>query len=207
MPPMGQETFGKFFEILDLLKYEENGTQVIEINASGPKKADEDIKEICVWVFQRRGLNDAAATEMTTVPEGKEAFKPEKDRWTLPIGKIQSKYGFEAGPAIALAVALIDMPVKDPKSGKEQIAQKVLLWSQSIDLREAPKKTVTDRVKERAQAASKAREEVLKEAKKIERAEAAAKKTEVATASTTRQSADKAPKSRARPARSRRPAR
>ncbi len=119
-------TFGKFFETLDLM---ESPSGAITISAAGPKSRDEAVKEICVWVFQRNGDDDAAATEMTTVAEGREAFTQSAQKWTLQVKKIESKIPFEEGPAIAVAIALIDGPTDGRKK-----AEKVLQWSQSIDL-------------------------------------------------------------------------
>src|SRR4029450_765059 len=35
------------------------------VMAVGPRDKSDDIKEICAWVYQRRGSDDAGATEMT----------------------------------------------------------------------------------------------------------------------------------------------
>jgi hypothetical protein len=123
-------TFGKFSETLDLVKSPDSTIKVV---AKGPKAADETIKEICAWVFQRNGDDDAAATEMTTVKSGREAFRQTRREWTLPLMKIESNIGFRKGPAIAAAIALIEIPVTDA-NGNSAKAEKVLIWSQSIDL-------------------------------------------------------------------------
>jgi hypothetical protein len=123
-------TFGKFSETLDLVKSPDRTIQVV---AKGPKDANETIKEICAWVFQRNGDDDAAATEMTTVPSGKEAFTQTRREWTLPLMKIESDVAFRKGPAIAAAIALIEIPITDA-NGNSAKAEKVLIWSQSIDL-------------------------------------------------------------------------
>jgi hypothetical protein len=130
MPGPEQDTFGKFFETLELMKLPNNE---IEIVARGPKATDDKIRELCVWVFQRNGDNDAAATEMTTV--SRKAFKVTDGDWRLRIGKIKSRIPFQEGPAIALAIALIDHPIeRDTEGNPTKRAQKVLLWSQSVDL-------------------------------------------------------------------------
>jgi hypothetical protein len=138
--------FGNFFETLDVVKLR-NGK--IHISAKGPKQEDEKIRELCVWVFQRSGDDDAAATEMTTV--SRESFDQQPESWSLDIGKIEPdeeepnprEIPFHQGAAIGLAIALIDTPKKNEDgtpvldtTGAPEMVQKVLLWSQSLDLRD-----------------------------------------------------------------------
>jgi hypothetical protein len=132
--------FGNFFEKLDVVLLKDGQ---IGVTATGPKAREENIKEICVWVFQRNGANDAAATEMTTVAP--KALDQRRTKWTLQIGKIDSGIDvpFQTGPAIGLAIALIETPKKDEagepeldEAGNPKVLQRVLLWSQSIDLKD-----------------------------------------------------------------------
>jgi hypothetical protein len=138
-------THGQFFETLDYRLVDGK----VHISAGGPKAKDDNIKEICVWIFQRSGDDDAAATEMTTIHP--EAFDPHptETSWSLEIGQIKDKeeamtkeIPFHPGAAVALAVALVEFPKKTDageavlEGGQPKVVQKVLLWSQSIDLRE-----------------------------------------------------------------------
>jgi hypothetical protein len=81
-----------------------------KVMAVGPRDESDDIKELCAWVYQRQGSDDAAATEMTTTggklkqPNGKDP------RWEMELGKVpeDGRLELEAGWAHAVAVALIE---------------------------------------------------------------------------------------------------
>lgn len=80
------------------------------VMAVGPRDKSDDIKEICAWVYQRRGSDDAAATEMTTT--GGKLKQPDANnpRWEMELGKVpeDSQLELEPGWAHAVAVALIE---------------------------------------------------------------------------------------------------
>jgi hypothetical protein len=117
----------------------ENGVVI----ARGPFDPDqEEILELCAWVFQRdpRGDgNDVAATEMTEhhanthhllrQKEHELGFeKDEKDnksRWRLPIAKVENG-DLQAGKdAFAVAIAMI----------REQGQQRVIWWGHPVKLK------------------------------------------------------------------------
>src|SRR3954463_7761125 len=54
-----------------------------KVMAAGPRDKDDDIKDLCAWVYQRRGSDDAAATEMTTA-----GGKVKQPRRTPPGGGV-----------------------------------------------------------------------------------------------------------------------
>jgi len=101
------------------------------VDGKGPLEGDADVKEMCIWFVQHRDDGDAAATEMTTSVEGRDAFaqtplgQPNRE-WTLPTGTISGE-SLEPGPAFALAIAL----VRDDATGDE----KVRLWGQTVVLK------------------------------------------------------------------------
>jgi hypothetical protein len=108
------------------------GNKVIAI---GPLHPGETVDEVCAWVFQRRGDNDAAATEMTTNrPDPAHPHEPGHFqqipgvRWLLPMGKISNPTAFVPGQAFAVAVALMT-----DTGGK----QRVTWWGQPVDLFES----------------------------------------------------------------------
>ena len=87
--------------------------------ARGPfDAAEEEIIELCVWVFQR-GANDAAATEMTTgkdhhtgggdhVTFDKDAKG--RDRWNMPLRLVGAE---KLTPGDAFGVAVAKMKMKE----------------------------------------------------------------------------------------------
>lgn len=80
-----------------------------KVMAAGPRDKDDDIKDLCAWVYQRRGSDDAAATEMTTA--GGKLKQPDghHPRWEMELGKVpeDSQLELEPGWADAVAVASI----------------------------------------------------------------------------------------------------
>jgi hypothetical protein len=107
--------------------------ELCEYIAMGPVGATDTVKELCAWVYQRNGENDAAATEMTTTETGKGKLiaVPGSGRWQLPLGKI-SDCDFQSGAAFAVAVALmVDANRKE----------RVVWWGQPIDLTVVPAAT------------------------------------------------------------------
>ena len=103
--------------------------------ARGPFDAvEEQIIEICVWVFQR-GDNDAAATEMTTGdahhPGHDDHVKFDKDdkgrdRWNMPLRQVGT-VPLTAGDAFGVAVAMLKMKSEDD-------AQRVVWWGHPLKL-------------------------------------------------------------------------
>jgi hypothetical protein len=80
-----------------------------KVMAAGPRDKSDDIKELCAWVYQRQGSDDAAATEMSTT--GGELRQPDAQnpRWEMELGKVPKagQLELQAGWAHAVAVALI----------------------------------------------------------------------------------------------------
>lgn len=106
--------------------------------ARGPfDAAEEEIIELCVWVFQR-GANDAAATEMTTgkdhhtgggdhVTFDKDAKG--RDRWNMPLRLVGTEK-LTPGDAFGVAVAMMKMK-------KEDNVQRVMWWGHPLKLHDA----------------------------------------------------------------------
>ena len=104
-----------------------------EVIAIGPLHPSETVDEVCAWVFQRSGHNDAAATEMTTNrPDPAHPHDHFQQipgvRWLLPMGKISDRTAFVPGQAFAVAVALMT-----DSDGN----QRVTWWGQPVDLFES----------------------------------------------------------------------
>lgn len=104
------------------------------VNAKGPLLPGDNVKEICAWVYQKNGVNDAAATEMTLTDaaratlteEGKDPFDGSiPERWSLELKQI-SNASLRNAPAFAVAIALIL-----DASGNE----KVVWWGQPLELK------------------------------------------------------------------------
>src|ERR671931_1893996 len=80
------------------------------VMAAGPRDTSDDIKELCAWVYQRQGSDDAAATEMSTT--GGKLRQPDahNPRWEMELGKVpkDGQLELEPGWAHAVAVALIE---------------------------------------------------------------------------------------------------
>ena len=105
------------------------------IDAMGPlDRSEEDMIELCAWIFQR-GDHDAAATEMTTGHDHETAhgehleFSKDshgRDRWTLPLRQVGDK-PLEVGDAFGVAVAMMRM-----KKQKDQ--QRVIWWGHPVTL-------------------------------------------------------------------------
>ncbi len=95
-----------------------------EVIAIGPLHPTEKIKELCAWVYQRQGPDEAAATEMTTLQPA--SFQQlDGVRWLLLLGRI-SQTGFVPGRAFAVGVALmIDL---------NTLKESVTWWGQPVDL-------------------------------------------------------------------------
>lgn len=105
------------------------------VEAMGPlDPSKEDIVELCAWVFQRRRLKDAAATEMatteshhvTTTGGHVEVFKDEggRDKWRLPLVQVGDEQLAE-GDAFGVAVAVT-------RQGSEE--QTVVWWGHPLVL-------------------------------------------------------------------------
>ena len=98
--------------------------------AIGPLHPTEKIVEVCAWIYQERNGGSrvtAAATEMTTVPDGKNTFQQlEGNRWLLPLKRV-STATFQPGRGFAVAVALVtNWPTAN--------GQRVVWWGQPVDL-------------------------------------------------------------------------
>jgi len=80
-----------------------------KVMAVGPRDKDDNILELCAWVYQRSGADDAAATEMTTT--GGKLKQPDghNPRWEMELAKVpeDGQLELEPGWAHAVAVALI----------------------------------------------------------------------------------------------------
>jgi hypothetical protein len=118
-------TGGNFEDKLQLVKDPDTGD--IHVEAKGP--VDGDVVELCVWIIQRQGESDAAATQITTYP-GRGKLKIEKDpvtnkkTWELRALKASTR-PLKPGFATAMAIALFL-----EENGEEQAYQ----WAQSVEL-------------------------------------------------------------------------
>jgi len=101
--------------------------------AIGPLHPTEKMIEVCAWIYQERngnGRSTAAATEMTTDPNGKEEFQQiDGRRWLLPLKQVSSA-GLRPGRGFAVAVALV---ANFPGGNGER----VVWWGQPVDLIES----------------------------------------------------------------------
>jgi hypothetical protein len=115
------------------LTVEDSGVVV----ASGPfDPANEEIIELCAWVFQRDAddaANDVAATEMTDhhgnhhhLLKGDGELTIEGNHWRLPIARV-GQGDLRPGEAFAVAVAMI----------KEKGKQRVIWWGHPVMLKAA----------------------------------------------------------------------
>ena len=105
--------------------------------ARGPfDAAEEQIIEICVWVFQR-GENDAAATEMTTGHANHPGHDDHvtfdkddrgRDRWNMPLRQV-GDFPLTGGEAFGVAVAMLEMK-------REDDAQRVIWWGHPLTLKD-----------------------------------------------------------------------
>ncbi len=97
------------------------------VDAQGPLDENEEMVELCAWVFQDQGGDQAAATEMTTTG-GKLEILPAQSqqsrKWKLPLAKV-GNFDLRSGPAFAVAVALMTDP---------QDKQKVVWWGHPVRL-------------------------------------------------------------------------
>lgn len=117
----------------------DTATGNVYVDTKGPLSDYADLKEICVWVFQRKPgqPNDIAATEMSTTMKDRGEFtqapsvgSPNR-KWGLPARKLADGSGrqLEAGPAIAMAIAFFENHNSpDPNQFK------VVQWAQSVEL-------------------------------------------------------------------------
>ena len=104
-----------------------------DVIAIGPLHADDELKEVCAWIYQPTSVvgSDAAATEMHFEngdhPPGAGHFQQVPgERWLLPLKRI-STAEFRDGPAFAVAIALIvDTSARNN--------QRVVWWGQPVDL-------------------------------------------------------------------------
>jgi len=103
--------------------------------ARGPvNPSEEEIVELCAWVFQRRD-SDAAATEMTHdahhllkgehLGKGKGELKVGKNHWSMELAKVGEGKPLGLGEAFAVAVAMTK------KNGKQQ----VVWWGHPVELK------------------------------------------------------------------------
>jgi hypothetical protein len=121
----------KFDDVLQLRK---DGAVVLD--ATGPlEPSEEQMVELCAWVFQRGG-NDAAATEMTTGDHHETAggdhlefFKdPDgRDHWRLHLRQVGAE-PLVPGDAFGVAVAMMK---------NEHDQQRVVWWGHPVQLAEA----------------------------------------------------------------------
>jgi hypothetical protein len=133
MPPL--DPGGNFDDELKLY-IDDKGD--VAVRTEGPLGNNSDLREICVWVFQRKPgeLNDVAATEMSTTlaaDEREEFFATptlgiEGRRWKLPSHKLDDETSAQlgAGPAVAMAIGFF----RNHENGQF----KVLQWAQSVVL-------------------------------------------------------------------------
>jgi hypothetical protein len=120
----------------DVLQLKEES--VVVVDATGPlDPAEEEIVEICAWVFQR-GQQDAAATEMTTGDHHGtaggthlESFKdPDgQEHWKLPLRQVGDE-PLVAGDAFGVAVAML-------KVKNQSDEPRVVWWGHPLKLAEA----------------------------------------------------------------------
>jgi hypothetical protein len=106
------------------------------LDATGPLDlSDEEMIELCAWVFQRGEDDDAAATEMTTGADHHTAGGTHLDvftdsagraRWKLALRQVGDK-PLEAGDAFGVAVAMM-------KAKNEGDKQRVIWWGHPIKL-------------------------------------------------------------------------
>jgi hypothetical protein len=117
----------------DVLELTNDGT--VALDATGPlDRSNEEMVEICAWVFQR-GDEDAAATEMTTGKDHATAGGSHlhvftdadgRDRWKLSLRQVGDT-PLKAGDAFGVAVAML-------KSHQEGDKQRVIWWGHPITL-------------------------------------------------------------------------
>ncbi len=127
----------RFDEVLELNKDSAEAAHEgkVVLDATGPiDQSEEEMIELCAWVFQR-GTHDAAATEMTinenheTAGGGHLHIVPGedgKDRWQMPLRQVGDAE-LHAGEAFGVAVALMKMK-------KEDNQQRVLWWGHPVRL-------------------------------------------------------------------------
>ena len=127
----------RFDEVLELNKTSTDTAHegMVVLDATGPlDQSEEQMVELCAWVFQR-GQHDAAATEMTINEHHETAggghlhvVKGEdgQDRWQMPLRQVGDE-ALHAGEAFGVAVALMRMK-------KEGNQQRVLWWGHPVKL-------------------------------------------------------------------------
>ena len=121
----------------DVLTLKNPGTEhgTVVLDATGPlDRSEEEMIELCAWVFQR-GENDAAATEMTTGHDHETAggdhlqvFTDEhgQDRWKLSLRQVGDE-PLQAGDAFGVAVAMMRL-----RNDADQ--QRVVWWGHPLKL-------------------------------------------------------------------------
>jgi hypothetical protein len=112
---------GKFYEQLELVG---NGQGVA---GEGPLDADVVVlHELCAWIIQRRGKNDAAATEMKRAPDAGPfpGRLPNTRKWCVPL---DTKGETNLGVGWAFAVAI-------GKCTDDKGEEKVEMWCQTVEL-------------------------------------------------------------------------
>jgi hypothetical protein len=110
---------GSMVRFDDVLRLKGDGGVV----AQGPlDPQDEELLELCAWVFQRSD-DDAAATEMTTTGGHLEFPSGPPPKWKMVLGKVGNA-DLQPGDAFAVAVALM----------KIRGNQRVVWWGHPITL-------------------------------------------------------------------------
>jgi hypothetical protein len=124
----------RFDDVLELKEVPvKEGEPVID--AMGPlDRSEEDMIELCAWIFQR-GEHDAAATEMTTGGDHHETAHGDhvefvqgadgRERWKLPLRQVGTE-PLVAGDAFGVAVAMT--------MTNEGDQQRVVWWGHPLTL-------------------------------------------------------------------------
>lgn len=108
----------------ELVRHAFTGPDDPVVIAAGPLAPNETVIEICAWVYQDNGENEAAATEMSTKSPGALTQGPEF--WRLPLGKVGDT-DLQDGPAFAVGVALLRVSGTPP-------TQKFVWWGHPVTL-------------------------------------------------------------------------
>jgi hypothetical protein len=95
------------------------------VDAKGPIDPNEEMVELCAWVFQR-GDDDAAATEMSTTGGHLEFPSGPPRKWRMLLGRV-GDVDLQPGEAFAVAVALMKN-----RAGK----QRIVWWGHPLTLEE-----------------------------------------------------------------------
>ena len=125
----------RFDDVLTLNNPGTGAQDEVVLDATGPlDQSQEEMIELCAWVFQR-GEHDAAATEMTTGNNHETAGGGHlhvftdgdgHDRWKLSLRQVGDAE-LVAGDAFGVAVAMMRMK-------KDQNHQRVVWWGHPLKL-------------------------------------------------------------------------